>query len=86
VERRGGAVAPNLEYGASTVFPCGRRPLRTISPGHPHGTMWRRPPGLRDVCCCRLHVNGGMRRSCGVRRSSEALQASGSFWMAGSPG
>jgi hypothetical protein len=42
----GGAAGPNLEYGASTVLPCGGRPRAIPAPGLPHGTTWRETAGI----------------------------------------
>ncbi len=34
------STTSHLEYGVSTVFPCGRRPRSIRTPTLPHGTIW----------------------------------------------
>ena len=51
----------HLEYGASAVFPCGRRRREMVRPGLPHSTtksrVRRRPPfWLRREAACDAHA------------------------------
>jgi hypothetical protein len=50
----------NLEYGAVRRFPMRREAAWRGQPGLPHGTTWRRPPGLRE-CVDRVGVVCSMR-------------------------
>jgi len=50
-----------------------------------YGATWPRSLTSEPFGVTRLYIGCCGRRSCGERRSSEALQASG-FWWAGTPG